>query len=286
MNERDVVTVLDDDREREVLATPGAEETMGTALEASRMLAEECGAGPGSVQVPAPLAVIEEEGGWWRGEVHLVVCPRGDERSDLLVQSAVHAARLGYEVHLVSTEKSTDGLVPLFLGERLTAYVTPDGSRVTVARVYRRDPSVRGALEAALRDTREALERVFLRGVDLILVDSIEPISVPGHSAGELEARAVVRALVQTARSLNAAVVVAAERAEGDGVSVPLPEESRDLAFIAALVLELERLGEEDGRSETVPYALRVVKSRFSESSGRRAELVFDLASHRFRQKD
>jgi len=287
-------------------ALDGRGEMMGVALEAFRALAKECEAGVESVLVPAPLPIITEATGWRRGDLHLVIGLTGVGKTALLAQSAAVAAEAGYEVHLVSAEMKLVDIAARIGGGYLVSYCDEEGQAVTVSRVARREREVAPAVYAVAEDKREVLERIFIdarswptlpevlsvihrhhaaRQVDLILVDYLQLIADPSRPpTRELEVRAVAEAFAHVAKSLNCAVVVAAQKRGGEEAGNPSVRESRAPAFAAALILELERSGDDDGRSKQVPYTLRVAKSRFSGAVGRRVGLVFDRASCRFTQ--
>jgi replicative DNA helicase len=265
--------------------------------------------------VPSGLPGIDDLlGGWALGHLHLVTGLTGSGKTALLVQTAVHAAELGHEVHLVSAEMPGETLVPRALGEYLSVYATSDGSKVTVGRTYRRDPAVKEAFEAALRDAQDAFKRIVVdargwvtlrdvlsmfyrhhavRPVRLLLVDYLQLIQPeePGRNR-EQEVAEVAIALKRLAVRHNVAVVAAAQlvdppawSGEAQRSKTPAVRESRAAAHAADLVIELQRGREGNDRlpKPEERYTIRITKSRHAAAEGYSREVVFDRGSCRFK---
>jgi hypothetical protein len=268
--------------------------------------------------VPAPFGLVAEAlGGWLRGGLHLISGLTGSGKTSALVQCALHAAEMGFRAHIVSAEMSGEDLVPRALGSYLVRYVDDDGWPVTVARVFRREPSVRPALIASLEHARAVLDRVSvdargwlglrdaavefvrqhtIRGVDLLLVDYLQLLAEPSNgrsSTREQEVAEAARVLKGLAARYRVAVVAAVQlvdppawvRGEVSRSPSPAVRESRAAAHAADLIIELEPDQQQDANRSAqreVPYVMRLLKSRHSAGYGVTRSMVFDRASCRF----
>ena len=266
--------------------------------------------------VAAPLNLVHELfGGWLRGGLHLVSGLTASGKTSLIVQSAVHAAQAGYNVHLVSVEVPAEDLVPRALGEWFPSVAVGDGSPATVARAFRRDPAMRDVVRRAYALGYDAFTRISvdsrgwvsvsdaisefvrqhaMRGVDLLLVDYLQLLawSSSGGRSREQEVAEVAIVLKQVALKYEVAVVAAAQlvdppawvRGEVQRSPSPAVRESRAAAHAADLILELEPQGGVDTRVSEEPYIVRVTKCRHASARGLTRQVVFDRSSCRFRE--
>lgn len=298
----------------ELLAATGHEpRQVGTLAE----FAERYIASYGQVDrvVPSPFGLVNESvSGWVRGGLHLILGLTGTGKTSALVQCAMHAAELGYHVHIVSAEISGEDLVPRALGPLLSRYADDDGRPVTVARAFRRDPSVRPAVAAAVDGARDVLSRVSvdsrggiclrdalaecvrqhaLRRVDLLLVDYLQLVADGVGSSREQEVAGAARTLKAMALRHRVAVVAAAQlvdppawwKGEVNRSPSPAVRESRAVAHAADLIVELQpdvHGSDAHGPAQrTVPYTMRIIKCRHSVA-GLERRVVFDRPSCRF----